>query len=325
VSLDLTSRRPRSRSAAPDSGIARTGQGFASPWPGRLAIVAATFLAAFVVDMATGQRASPALGSTAILISLLALFPSLRRLALPVGAWAVLWVGFNVVRAVANDTPWAKTTIGIVPDAERGLLGSPSAVLQAAFHEPGALGPLDILTTAIHLSFFVTPHVVAAVLLVRSTPCFRRYAIAMAILLAAGAIAFALLPTAPPWLSATDEGARPVIRITDVVLSRSGLVPGTAATSEQPGNFAFEVNRLAAMPSIHLGATALIAAVAFDARRLRLAALLYCLAMGFSLVYLGEHYVLDVVVGGALASAAWWCAGRIGGPRRQGTDQPMTR
>lgn len=60
------------------------------------------------------------------------------------------------------------------------------------------------------------------------------------------------------------------------------------------------------MPSIPFAGTAVIA---WAARRcgaiLSGAALLYTLLMGIALVCLGEHYVLDLAVGGALAGAGW--------------------
>jgi membrane-associated phospholipid phosphatase len=77
----------------------------------------------------------------------------------------------------------------------------------------------------------------------------------------------------------------------------------------------FEPNPIAAMPSIHFAATALLV---FPARRggrlLAAGAVVYAGLMGLALVYLGEHYVLDLVVGGALAALGWSIAGRWSAP-----------
>jgi membrane-associated phospholipid phosphatase len=61
------------------------------------------------------------------------------------------------------------------------------------------------------------------------------------------------------------------------------------------------------MPSVHLGVTALIAC-AFWSTPLRWPTLLYVPAMGFAVVYGGEHYLIDVLAGVAIAIAAWYWA-----------------
>jgi membrane-associated phospholipid phosphatase len=63
------------------------------------------------------------------------------------------------------------------------------------------------------------------------------------------------------------------------------------------------------MPSVHLGVTTLIACALWSTP-LRWPALGYLLAMGFAVVYGGEHYAVDVLAGVALAGAAWYWAGR---------------
>jgi membrane-associated phospholipid phosphatase len=69
-------------------------------------------------------------------------------------------------------------------------------------------------------------------------------------------------------------------------------------------------NPAAAMPSVH---TAITAALGFFLFRVNRAAawagVLYTAVMGGSLVYLGEHYVLDVLAGigcAATATSSWW-------------------
>jgi membrane-associated phospholipid phosphatase len=60
------------------------------------------------------------------------------------------------------------------------------------------------------------------------------------------------------------------------------------------------------MPSLHL-AFAVLVALTIAARfrsRWRWLLALYPAAMGFTLVYTGEHYVLDLIVGAAYAFAA---------------------
>src|SRR5439155_7863760 len=66
-------------------------------------------------------------------------------------------------------------------------------------------------------------------------------------------------------------------------------------------------NPSAAMPSVHTAVTAVLALSLWRWRRaFGLAGAAYTAAMGFSLVYLGEHYVVDVLAGLLCAGAASW-------------------
>jgi membrane-associated phospholipid phosphatase len=69
-------------------------------------------------------------------------------------------------------------------------------------------------------------------------------------------------------------------------------------------------NKVAAMPSLHTGVSALVAFWAISRLRSswRWLLLLYPVAMGLGLTYFGEHYVLDEIAGMMAAGAvmlAW--------------------
>jgi membrane-associated phospholipid phosphatase len=71
-------------------------------------------------------------------------------------------------------------------------------------------------------------------------------------------------------------------------------------------------NPVAAMPSLHT-AFATLVALTIAARfrsRWRYLLVLYPVAMGFTLVYCGEHYVLDLVAGVVYALAAHFALNR---------------
>ena len=131
-------------------------------------------------------------------------------------------------------------------------------------------------------------------------------------------VGFFALPTAPPWLvaEAVPRAAfTPIDRVTEQVLGSLDLpfrLYGSAGHEAARGSeVRFEPNPIAAMPSIHFAATALLVFPArWAACLLTGAALLYAALMGVALVYLGEHYVLDLVVGGAMATIGWTAAGR---------------
>jgi hypothetical protein len=105
------------------------------------------------------------------------------------------------------------------------------------------------------------------------------------------------------------------------------------------------VNLVAAMPSLHAAYPAMLLLFFWgDGRWWRVGLVVYTLAMGFTLVYGGEHFVTDVLVGWAyaviaftlvcVAWPAWWRArarrarlrvGDLAGRVAQGLDGGVQR
>jgi membrane-associated phospholipid phosphatase len=68
-----------------------------------------------------------------------------------------------------------------------------------------------------------------------------------------------------------------------------------------------ESNPIAAMPSIHMAITFLLAFPALAiSKRFGLVMFIYSAMMGYSLMYLGEHYFIDVLVGCMVAAYGWY-------------------
>lgn len=273
----------------------------------RLAPAILAFAAAFAIDMATGQRYSSVWGSIAIVISVVTLLPAVRPALAAIGAYAGVWAGFNLVRAFADDAGLALSGEETAADWERTLFGtSPSGWLQDHLFDSDRLGPIDIALSVVHLSFFIVPFVVAALLWWKRRRLFRRYTVATAITFTLGLMGFLLIPTAPPWLAEPRE----VTRVTHDLLA--GSAGASLSRADGGSGLWFEPNQLAALPSIHVAATVLILLVARRVGRPAIvAAGVYALLMTFAVVYLGEHYVIDAALGWTVALAGWWLAGRI--------------
>lgn len=110
-----------------------------------------------------------------------------------------------------------------------------------------------------------------------------------------GLVIFALYPVVPPRLGILD--------VVDTVTQRSS----SYRTLQPPGL----INRYAAMPSLHFGWNLLVGIVIWRATSRRLwhvVAVLMPVAMGFAVVITGNHYVADVVAGGAVALIGLACA-----------------
>jgi membrane-associated phospholipid phosphatase len=127
-----------------------------------------------------------------------------------------------------------------------------------------------------------------------------------------GAVFYWLVPTAPPWYAEADES------------EREGGVPQTHGAAGEhavrrmmaeygehfwrdnwgPLYSVLGGNPLAAMPSLHF-ATSLMAALLLAEVGVVPGALGfgYLTTLGFALVYLGEHYAIDLIAGAALTLA----------------------
>jgi membrane-associated phospholipid phosphatase len=155
------------------------------------------------------------------------------------------------------------------------------------------------------------PHSALLYLLLRRRERFERAAVLTYATFDIGAGLYWIVPTAPPWYAA-EQG-----RITP----KEGALPMRRLMYEHGeafwrGNWRplydfLGGNPLAAMPSLHFATSVMVAHLLAEAGAVEGAVgWSYALALGFALVYLGEHYVADLLAGLALAETV-----RLQGPR----------
>ena len=195
-------------------------------------------------------------------------------------------------------------------DRALGLGTPPGLRLQRLFGRPGRIEPFEKVLVWSHWLWFLVPHSTAAYVLVRHHERFERTALLMYGVFDVGVIFYWALPTAPPWYAAAhghmEEFATPAVR-------RMMLEYGEQFWRERWASLydLFGGNPLAAMPSLHF-ATSLMAAHLLGEVGAFPGAVgwSYALTLGLALVYLGEHYVVDLLAGLALTESI-----RIQGPR----------
>jgi membrane-associated phospholipid phosphatase len=113
-----------------------------------------------------------------------------------------------------------------------------------------------------------------------------------------GLLVFMTVPVAPP-------------RLADPALVDTVTAQNNAYRVLQPAAF---TNQYAALPSLHVGWNLIISLAVMVAVRRVLVCVLAVSAtvlMDLAVVVTANHYVIDVVVGAALATGAWLAAGRI--------------
>ena len=175
----------------------------------------------------------------------------------------------------------------------------PNTRLQQRLARLPRVGVIDRVLTWTHWLWFFEPYTVLAYILVRHPERFPRAARQMAAVFDAGAVGYWALPTAPPWW-ASEQG------LTKEPMRRIMFEVGEPLWGRAWGRLykALGGNPWAAMPSLHF-ATSVVGAKSLSEANKREGAVAwaYALTLGFGLVYLGEHYVTDLLAGAGLVAA----------------------
>lgn len=171
------------------------------------------------------------------------------------------------------------------------------------WHGAGDLRWWDYATWFIYLTHFFATLIVAAVLWRWAHDRFVRFATMVCVLSLAGFATYVLFPAVPPWLAARHGSIGSANRTIAIVWHHVPIAH-FGSLFEKGQTYA---NNVAAMPSLHAAFSLLIVMYIWRLvpRWWRPLLALYPPAMAFSLVYTGEHYVVDCVAGWAYAVATF--------------------
>lgn len=237
-----------------------------------------------------------------------------RLLAGDLTLYVLMWLAYEETRGAADRIGW-QLQVESVRNLDRVLfLGAdPTVWLQRRFYDADVVRWWDVVASIVYFTHFVVPVVVIVGLWVGNRRQWVRFVRRFASVLLVACTMFIVVPTAPPWMA---SGGDRTIRLD--ALPRLARPAGRGWQHVGLAGFvhAWEtgrdwVNRVAAMPSLHAAFALLIVVFFFPWIRrwpLRALVLLYPLTMGVALVYLAEHYVVDVLAGWALVglSFALW-------------------
>jgi hypothetical protein len=167
----------------------------------------------------------------------------------------------------------------------------------------GHAGPLESICVVFYASHFAIPLALGLLLaLLNRSNDFKFLMFAILAVSLLGAITFLVAPTAPPWLADRDGHLTGVHEILKQGLRHVHL----SALAELIGD-ATKYDVTAAAPSLHTAypLICIVAAARACLPKVVIGTLvLNLVGVVFAIVYMGEHYVFDVVVGAAYALAA---------------------
>jgi membrane-associated phospholipid phosphatase len=212
----------------------------------------------------------------------------------------LLFLAYEAMRGYASKTNFAPHDLS---GMERWLFAGtiPTLTLQHAFYHAGVVGLQDIIAMIFYFMHFVLPIVVGFVFWVTNREYYWRFIAALLLMCFLAFVTYLFWPSAPPWYQLHDALGNPaVVKINDQTVQ--SLWGFTAVT---PLYHSFNPNKFAAFPSLHAAFPMLATVYAWQRYRLLAVGLaLWSVAVMVSIVYLGEHYVVDALVSILYVAAA---------------------
>ncbi len=230
---------------------------------------------------------------------------------------ALLAWQFTAPVATQLSTPWhLKELIS----ADRFLFHGtvPTVWLQAHLYHPGVLEPWDVFAGVMYSLHFVTPLIVGFVLWLTNRTLFHRYALTFVLVAVAGFSTYIVYPAVPPWFagqhlvawhhiylrSAHGQVYLPGARNLFDVIAHNWYNSYNGQISI--GFLHQHVDQIGAMPSQHAAFPFLcFLFLRKQFGRWAYLSLLYIVGITFSIVYLGQHYVVDALAGFVYAGVGY--------------------
>jgi len=217
---------------------------------------------------------------------------------------------YALLRGYASDTLWGpfvRPQVWFDTHVFGGV--DPTVQLQRWLFNSHQVSVLDYAVWFTYTTHFFASFVIAGVLWKVDYPRFRRFVALFVGLTLLGYVTYVLYPAMPPWLASQSGHLPATTRIVPFVWSHLGIHQAAAIFT---GGNRFD-NNIAAMPSLHAAYPMLICLFFWSRANRWFRALLvaYVLAMAFTLVYAGEHFVIDEFVGWTYAAVVFVVGSRL--------------
>jgi membrane-associated phospholipid phosphatase len=212
------------------------------------------------------------------------------------GPFLLLFLAYEAMRGFAAKTGFAPHDLS---GLERAIFGGtlPTLTLQNAFYHPGVVSPQDLVAMFFYFMHFPLPILVGFVFWLNSREHYRRFIAALLLMCFIAFATYLFWPSAPPWWQEPQSVVKIINRTVDALWGNAYFM-STIYHSFNP-------NQFAAFPSLHAAFPALAAVYAWHRyRSLSIALIAWSAAVLVSIVYLGEHYVVDAIAGYAYVAAA---------------------
>jgi len=193
----------------------------------------------------------------------------------------------------------------------------PTNILQNAWYH-GTLHWYDYYFYFVYMLHFLAPFIIAALIWKYRPTRYWQFAGALLLLSYAGFITYIIYPAAPPWMASDLHLIPQITKLSTAVWWGWGVhsVPNIYAH--------FNPNPVAAVPSLHAAYPTLdlFFVYKFFGPKAAIPFALYPISVWIGVVYLGEHYVFDVLLGILYGASAFFVSELV---IAKGWHRPLVR
>lgn len=237
----------------------------------------------------------------------------------PVAQLLIAWSPLSLILVAYAAAQWVNTPLGTGNGADTNRAGAPLHVAGPADADVAVFGAVptvwlqqrlvdgaahwyDAAAALVYVTHFFNIPMVTALVWFRLRDQFKRWVAAVLSFAVLGISGYVAYPAAPPWLASELGEIGAVDRISSLGWEylNLGLIADLTVQGQSGSN------PVAAMPSLHAGSAMLVALFLWRVASTlwRGVLFVYVVLMALTLVYTGEHYVVDVVAGWLVASIA---------------------
>ncbi|HSS60269.1 MAG TPA: phosphatase PAP2 family protein [Candidatus Limnocylindrales bacterium] len=219
------------------------------------------------------------------------------------GPFVLLFFAYEAMRGFAAKTGFAPHDLS---GLERAVFGGniPTVALQHAIYHVESVSPQDVIAMFFYFMHFPMPILVGFVFWLRSRDHFHHFIAALLVMAFVAFLTYLFWPSAPPWYQ-FQEGQVASSQVVHKILNETVDKFWGPNYFVSPLYTHLNPNQFAAFPSLHAAFPALAAVYAWNRYRiLSLFLIGWTAAVLFSIVYLGEHYVVDALAGFVYVAAA---------------------
>lgn len=238
--------------------------------------------------------------------------------------YAVMWLAYDYSRGIADSIGFP-LQVELPRNLDRLLFvgTDPNVWIQERFWRSD-LQWYDVAGSLVYFTHFILPVAVSVYFWITERAEWVRYIRRFATVLFAGVLTYVLVPTAPPWMAASTKFPYRILEPLQRTTGRGWNWLGLDTVNSVILRGQQWANPTAAIPSLHAAFALFMVMFLWPRIRhrwVRVPLAVFPVAMGLTLVYFAEHYVIDVLVGWLYVIGAFWIWNRWEG-RRDPTERP---
>jgi len=174
----------------------------------------------------------------------------------------------------------------------------PSVVLQETLLNPDKFTWFEKFLTIIHGTHFVAFLIIGVIIWLYKSAYFNFFKLTFYLMISLGISLYFIVPTVPPWMASEVFNAIPKLTHFNVYIYNMFIPDITSG---------FNTNPISAMPSLHAAFPILCSLILWRLYKWKASPFyIYTALILFTIVYTGDHYIIDIIAGAALSLISYF-------------------